>query len=241
MQAVLWRNLHFCAEYKGMEQTQTLPQKGTRGKPDIRELTLKHGIHYPSDQELLMLILNMGSPATPVETIAEEALKVIDTSSEETLLCDLQAVRGIGAAKALSVAAALELGRRRNCFRGVRITSPAEIVPFVKQYALKPAEHFITATINGARELLEIRVISVGTVNRALVHPREVFAEAVAEHAAGIICCHNHPCGPCLPSDADRESTRTLQKAAYILGMTFLDHIIITKEDYFSFLEHQLL
>ena len=213
----------------------------TKTKPDIRELTLKNGIRYPSDQELLMLILNMGSPAIPVETIAQDALKIIDNFPEERILRELQAIKGIGQAKALSIAAAIELGRRRNDFRGCRISSPADILPFVKHYALKQTEHFITATINGAQELIEIRVVSIGTTNRTLVHPREIFAEPVAEHAAGIICCHNHPTGVCQPSIADRESTRILQDAAHILGINFLDHIILTRSDFFSFLEHGLL
>ena len=106
---------------------------------------------------------------------------------------------------------------------------------------MQPKEHFISATINGARELLNIRVISIGTINRTLIHPREIFADAVAERASGIICCHNHPYGPCLPSQADCESTEALREASEILGISFLDHIIITRDTYFSFLEHGLL
>ncbi|MBO7638147.1 MAG: JAB domain-containing protein, partial [Treponema sp.] len=108
-------------------------------------------------------------------------------------------------------------------------------------YALEKKEHFVVATVNGAKELLNIRIVSIGTSNRTLVHPREVFSEAVAEHAAGIICCHNHPNGPCLPSNADRITTQTLVDAALILGITLMDHIIVTRDDYFSFLEHGIL
>lgn len=111
----------------------------------------------------------------------------------------------------------------------------------VWQYSLEPAEHFITITTNGAHEILSTKVVSVGTVNKALIHPREVFADAVAEHASGIICCHNHPCNQCYPSDADIESTRQLQKASQILGISFLDHLIVTRDSYFSFLEHDML
>ena len=106
---------------------------------------------------------------------------------------------------------------------------------------MQPTEHFITVTVNGAKEILSTRVVSVGTINKALIHPREVFANAVSEYASGIICCHNHPCGQCYPSNADIDSTKILQKAAKILGIVFMDHIIITKEDYFSFLEHGML
>ena len=210
-------------------------------KPDIRELTLSHGISFPSDEELVMLMLGKGTRDMPVEKLAQRVCATLAECTQSTLVERLKTIPGMGDAKALTIAAAIELGRRRTIPREVRITTPSDIVPYVKHYAMEQREHFICASLNGAREIIQIRVVSVGTPPRTMVHPREIYAEPVAEHASGIICCHNHPCGPCLPSDADRESTRTLQKAAYILGMTFLDHIIITKEDYFSFLEHQLL
>ena len=103
------------------------------------------------------------------------------------------------------------------------------------------SEHFITITTNGAHEIIGSKVISIGTVSRALIHPREVFADAVSQHASGIICCHNHPCNQCYPSNADIESTKQLYKASSILGISFLDHIIITRDGYFSFLEHGML
>ena len=215
--------------------------KITKPKPDIRELTLNNGISYPSDEELLMLILNKGTKKLPIEKLAEKVLSVIDGGSKDNLVARLKSIEGVGDTKALTVAAALELGRRRNSYLQAVIEKPSDIVPYIKHFAMEQTEHFVCASLNGARELLNIRVVSIGTVSRTLIHPREIFADPVAEHASGIICCHNHPFGPCLPSNADKESTEALLKAAKVLGISFLDHIIINKAGYFSFLEHGLL
>lgn len=210
-------------------------------QPNIRELTLLNGISYPDDEELIMLILGKGTKDNPIESLAEKVTKTINSSNEEELIPNLKKINGMGESRALIIAAALELGRRRRGILRSSINAPKDVIPFLQHYTLMPTEHFITVTVNGAKEILSTRVVSVGTINKALIHPREVFANAVSEYASGIICCHNHPCGQCYPSNADIDSTKILQKAAKILGIVFMDHIIITKEDYFSFLEHGML
>lgn len=210
-------------------------------QPNIRELTLLNGISYPDDEELIMLILGKGTKNNPIESLAEKVTKTINSSNEEELIPNLKKINGMGECRALIIAAALELGRRRRGILRSSINAPKDVIPFLQHYTLMPTEHFITVTVNGAKEILSTRVVSVGTINKALIHPREVFANAVSEYASGIICCHNHPCGQCYPSNADIDSTKILQKAAKILGIVFMDHIIITKEDYFSFLEHGML
>lgn len=210
-------------------------------QPNIRELTLLNGISYPDDEELIMLILGKGTKNNPIESLAEKVTKTINSSNEEELIPNLKKINGMGESRALIIASALELGRRRRGILRSSINAPKDVIPFLQHYTLMPTEHFITVTVNGAKEILSTRVVSVGTINKALIHPREVFANAVSEYASGIICCHNHPCGQCYPSNADIDSTKILQKAAKILGIVFMDHIIITKEDYFSFLEHGML
>lgn len=210
-------------------------------QPNIRELTLLNGISYPDDEELIMLILGKGTKNNPIESLAEKVTKAINSSNDEELIPNLKKIEGMGESRALIIAAALELGRRRRGILRSSINAPKDVIPFLQHYTLMPTEHFITVTVNGAKEILSTRVVSVGTINKALIHPREVFANAVSEYASGIICCHNHPCGQCYPSNADIDSTKILQKAAKILGIVFMDHIIITKEDYFSFLEHGML
>ena len=210
-------------------------------KPHIRELTLANGMSYPSNEELIMLILGKGTARMNIEKLSSKVISVINESSTENLIQNLTAIDGIGTSRALSIAAAIELGDRRHRTTKSAIKTPSDIIPYVKHFALEKREHFITVTANGSNEILSIRVISVGTINRTLIHPREVFAEALKEHASAIICCHNHPYGPCFPSKADIETTRILQKSAAILGISFLDHIIINEESFFSFLEHGML
>ena len=212
-----------------------------KAKPDIRELTLLNGISYPSDEELMMLILNGGTRDVPVEKLAEKVVAVVNEGTEYDIINRLGMINGIGNAKALSVAAALEFGRRRSGHLRAKVQKATDVIPYVKHYALEPREHFICVSLNGAHEILSIRVVSIGTPNKTIFHPREIFAQPVIEHAAGIICCHNHPSGPCLPSSQDIESTKMLQEGARVLGITFLDHIIINTETYYSFLENGML
>ncbi|MCI7397664.1 MAG: DNA repair protein RadC [Spirochaetia bacterium] len=209
--------------------------------PEIRELTLANGIAYPSDEELVMLILGKGTKDNPIEQLSEKVIQAINASNEDNLVENLTAIDGMGSSRALAISAAIELGRRRKGFLHSIIRKPKDVVPYIKHYSLMKSEHFITITTNGAHEIIGSKVISIGTVSRALIHPREVFADAVSQHASGIICCHNHPCNQCYPSNADIESTKQLYKASSILGISFLDHIIITRDGYFSFLEHGML
>ena len=177
-------------------------------QPNIRELTLLNGISYPDDEELIMLILGKGTKNNPIESLAEKVTKTINSSNEEELIPNLKKINGMGESRALVIAAALELGRRRRGILRSSINAPKDVIPFLQHYTLMPTEHFITVTVNGAKEILSTRVVSVGTINKALIHPREVFANAVSEYASGIICCHNHPCGQCYPSNADIDSTK---------------------------------
>ena len=209
--------------------------------PEIRELTLANGIAYPSDEELVMLILGKGTKDNPIEQLSEKVIQAINASNEDNLVENLTAIDGMGSSRALAISAAIELGRRCKGFLHSIIRKPKDVVPYIKHYSLMKSEHFITITTNGAHEIIGSKVISIGTVSRALIHPREVFADAVSQHASGIICCHNHPCNQCYPSNADIESTKQLYKASSILGISFLDHIIITRDGYFSFLEHGML
>lgn len=210
-------------------------------KPDIRELTVANGLSYPSDEELLMLILSKGTQNMPVEKLARECLKVINGSTMENIVEKLKSINGVGEAKALSLAAALELGRRRFGILRAVINNPWDVVPYLKHISIESTERFVCVSVNGAHEIMNVRTVSIGTTNRTLVHPREVLAEPVSEHAAGIICCHNHPYGPCLPSSADLETTKVLLKASAMLGISFLDHIILSKDGFFSFLSHGLM
>jgi DNA repair protein RadC len=131
----------------------------------------------------------------------------------------------------------IEFARRRIKPEGAKIETPADLLPHVRHYADRKQEHFLCATINGANEILNIRVISIGLIDRSPVHPREVFADALSDRACGTIVAHNHPSGQLDPSQSDINITAQLKAAGAILGIELLDHIIFSRTSYFSFLE----
>jgi len=202
-----------------------------------REKLLHKGAAALSDQELLAVLLGKGAPGMDVMKLAARLAKVIDTKGLGVQADDLREFAGVGDAKASLVLAALEFARRRIKPEGARIESPADLLPHVRHYADRKQEHFLCASINGANEILNIRVVSIGLIDRTHVHPREVFADALADRASGIIVAHNHPAGSLEPSPADIESTRQLRSAGGVLGIPLLDHIIFNRTGYFSFLE----
>lgn len=210
-------------------------------KPDLREKAIMHGIQFPFDEELIMLILGTGTKEMPIDRMAEKIIETLDESNDDEIVNNLLHIKGVGNGKALAVAAALELGRRRNNHLKAQIRAPRDVVPFIRNYAVSQKEHLLMVTLNGGHEIIQIHVVSVGTLNKTLIHPREIFSEAIKENAAAIIVCHNHPSGNSEPSDDDIESTRILIQAAHIIGIELLDHIIIDCEGYYSFMEHKLL
>jgi len=111
------------------------------------------------------------------------------------------------------------------------------VLPLVADIVSKSQEHFLCLTLNGANELIERRTVTVGLLDRSQVHPREVFADVIADRAAAVIFAHNHPSGDLKPSEADIKTQEQLVTAAKILGIRVLDHIIVSKKGYFSFQE----
>ena len=210
-------------------------------KPDVREKALRFGLGYPLDYELVMLILGTGNRQMSVETMSKKIVEVLDSSNSDDTVERLLKMKGIGQGKALAIAAAIELGKRRTCHLGAHITTPCDVIPFVNHYAMSGKEHFLAVTLNGGHNIIQIHVVSIGTTNSAYVHPREVFYEAIKENASAILVCHNHPSGAVEPSEEDIECTRKLLAASKIIGIPLLDHVIIDCNNYFSFLENGLL
>ena len=208
---------------------------------DIRTKTLKNGLSYPFDDELLCLILGSGTKDLPIDKMSKKILEVLDSCEKDKIIESLLSIKGIGKSKALAVAAALEFGKRRNTHLKARIKTPQDIIPFVRNYAINNREFFLSITLNGGHEIIQIHVVSIGTINRTIIHPREVFYEAIRENASAVIVCHNHPSGNCEPSREDIETTKMLLEASKVLGIPILDHVIISSENYFSFMEHKLV
>lgn len=215
--------------------------KSKNDEIDLRKRTLMYGITYPFDWELVMLILGAGTKNIPIETLSHQIVEVLDSWDKGNFIDKLLKIKGMGESKVLAIAAALELGKRRSSYVKVPVKKPADIIPFVRNYAMNDKELFIVITLNGGHEIIQTHVISIGTINRTLVHPREVFTVAVKENASAIMVCHNHPSGNCQPSSEDIETTQLLLDASEVMGIPILDHIIICANDYFSFIENKLI
>lgn len=206
-----------------------------------REKLIAKGAKALSDQELLAVLLGKGTSGMDVMTLAHKIARVIDEKGLNIQCGDLAQFEGIGDAKATLLLAAIEFGRRRIKPEGIKIETPADLLPQIKHYADRKQEHFLCATTNGANEVLNVRVVSIGLIDRSLVHPREVFADAVSDRACAIIVAHNHPSGPLKPSPSDLDVTRQLKAAGEVIGISLLDHIIFNRQGYFSLLENGLL
>lgn len=206
-----------------------------------REKLLKQGASFLSDQELLAIILGKGTQKDDVLALSKKLVKIIDEKGLSFTAHDIINIDGIGTAKAASIAAAFEFVRRRIKPEGLKIKFPADVLPLIQHYADRKQEHFLCISINGANEVMNVRVVSIGLVNKAHVHPREVFADVISERASAVIVAHNHPQGELKPSNEDVQITKQLKDAARILGLSLLDHIIFNTKGYYSFAEHDEL
>lgn len=205
-----------------------------------REKLVRLGAAALRDDELMAVLLGSGNAQMDVMTMSREFVKHIDGKGLDIKLGDLL-MPGVGEAKATKVLAALEFARRRIKPAGVKILETKDVLPLIQHFAFQRQEHVLCVTVNGANEVINTHTVAVGTMDNVSFDPREVFSRAVAEKASGIILAHNHPEGDLKPSDTDREMTLRIQKAGEIVGILLLDHIIFSRNDYFSFAEHGVI
>ena len=208
-----------------------------------REKIAKKGASALSDTELIEAIIGRGTKKKDVRVLAKEICGLIQKHKEKIRYDDLAAIEGIGPSKASQITACFELSRRYSSTGGLNthVTKPEDILPHVAYLKEKRQEHFVCVTLNGAGEILGNRTITLGLLNHSLVHPREVFADAITDRAASIICVHNHPSGSLEPSPQDIAITTQLKEAGSLLGIQLIDHIIVTKTGYLSMKERGLL
>lgn len=196
-----------------------------------REKLQARGAESLSDYELLMAIIGSGNAQSDVTKIARDVQKLLALKGSVLTYEDLLKVRSLGPAKATQIMAGYELWRRQfEVSERPIIDSPEKAVEQLADLRDKKQEYFVCLTLDGANRLITKRIISIGTLTSSLVHPREVFAEAITDRAASIIVAHNHPSGNLEPSQADRDVTERLREAGELLGISLLDHLIITKD-----------
>ena len=205
-----------------------------------RERLIRSGPQALSDEELLSIILVSGIRGKNVTVLARELLSRLEAEKKIPTVNELSSLSGLGESKACTVAAMLEFGRRKWA-SGQRIRHPDDIFRLVSHYADRRQEKFLCLSLNGAHEVLAVRIVTIGLVNRTIVHPREVFADPILDRASAIAVAHNHPSGNLQPSGEDNKITRRLKAAADILGINFLDHLIFSETLYFSYRQEGLI
>ena len=198
-----------------------------------REKLARYGAARLSDLELLMAIIGSGNKQADVGKIARQVLKLLRDRGGELSYDDLRGVVGLGEAKIPVIVASLELARRYLLDSDQPIIdSPEKAVELLSDIRDKKQEYFVCLTLDGANRLIAKRVVTIGTLTASLVHPREVFADAIADRAASIIVAHNHPSGSLRPSQVDIATTERLKHAGELLGVQLVYHLLITKQSF---------
>jgi DNA repair protein RadC len=206
-----------------------------------REKLREKGASALSDEELVAAILGMGTAGVDVRTISKQVAGLIREHKEALKLDHLRGVPGMGLAKAAQILSAFELARRHLLKDTVKISCAKDALPLLADITGKQQEYFICISLNGANEVIEKRVVTIGLLDKSPVHPREVFADVIADRAAAVIFAHNHPSGDLQPSQSDLQLQEQLTEAGKILGIRVLDHVIVSRKGYYSFQEAGLI
>jgi len=211
---------------------KTINQLHYTEKP--REKLISKGAKALKDYELVAILLGSGIKGKDVIKLSKEIVKLLQDDFSSLNLDKLLCIHGLGSAKASQIISAIELSKRYLIKQNKKITSASDVYNELKDYQDKQQEYFLTIYLDGANHICETRVITIGTLNRSLVHPREVFAPAIESRCASIIVAHNHPSGICEPSDEDLQITNRLKDSGKLLGIEVLDHVILSKNGFLS-------
>lgn len=213
-----------------------------------REKMVANGAAALSNSELLAILINNGSKDKSAVGLAKEVLKLGHDNLHELgklSLKDLQKIKGIGIAKAITIAAALEIGRRREATATLDkpiIRSGKDIAQFLRA-TLKDFSYEVFAVVflNQANKISHFEVISKGGITGTVADPRVILKRALEENATSIILCHNHPSGNLRPSNADEHLTSKIKEAAKYFDIKVIDHIIVSEEGYYSFADEGMI
>lgn len=213
-----------------------------------REKLLSKGRESLSDSELIAILLNSGSGKESAIDVAKNVLRLSDDNLDElgkVTIKDLMSIKGIGEARAVTLVAALELGRRRHSsliLHKKRVQSSNELAEYLKA-SLKdhPHEVFAVVFLNRSNKVKHFEIMSKGGLTHTIVDPRLIFLKAIEVQATSLVLCHNHPSGNLRPSRADEEITAKLKSAGKLLDINVIDHLIVSDEGYYSFADEGMM
>lgn len=205
-----------------------------------RERMERYGIKVLSDAEVLSLIIQKGFKNENAIDVSNRLIGKYGVNKLSKLsLKQLQSVKGIGAVKAIQILASFDISRRlKNTDTHIHIKFAYQVYKNMKNLAELNQEHFIILMLNTKNKIIKEETIAIGTLDSTIIHPREIFKDAIKESASSIILVHNHPSGDPAPSEDDIRITKELIHAGDILNMPVLDHIIIGKGKYWSWIEN---
>ncbi len=208
-----------------------------------REKVKQYGINNVTNKELLSIILKTGTKNINVEDVALSILRKYKLHElKDVTINELTKIKGIGEVKAIELLAAIELGKRINYKteeKKKKLNNPEVIFQEMRYLFIdKKQELFYCLYLNEKQELIERKLLFMGTVNKSITHPREVFKEAYRLSASSIICMHNHPSNDLRPSKSDLEFTTSLVEIGKLQGIPVVDHIIVGDSSFYSFYEH---
>lgn len=200
-----------------------------------REKLAKYGASNLSDLELMLLLIGSGNKQASARDISRQILKALRSKGASISYEELSGIKGMGVAKTSEIIALFELGKRYllPAERPV-ISNTDDAVDQLKNIRDKKQENFVVLALDGANRLISNTIVFQGTLNQSLIHPREIFAQAIEDRAASIIVAHNHPSGNTDPSLEDIEVTEKLKEIGDLLGIRVLEHIIVAKNAFRS-------
>ena len=213
-----------------------------------REKMARHGAEVLSNAELLAIIINNGNKEKSAVELAKDILKLGSDNLDELgklSIKDFQKIKGIGIAKAITITAALELGRRRsggNFLQRTKVTNSKEIAVYLRSILKDNSnEVFAVLFLNQANKIKNFKIMSKGGITGTVADPRIILKQALDEGATSLVLSHNHPSGNLNPSRADQELTNKIKQAASYFDIKILDHIIVSDEGHYSFADEGLL
>jgi DNA repair protein RadC len=209
-----------------------------------RERLLKYGKENVSNSDLLSIILKTGTKGESVSALANRLLNSLDDfiALKNINIQSLIKIRGIGEAKAIEILSSIELGRRLYLIKGnskQKLINSKDVYDYNKYlFDDKKQEYFYCVYLDSKKQIIDRKLLFIGTINKSLVHPREIFKEAYLLSASSIICMHNHPSGDIMPSQDDLSFTESIIKIGRLQQIPIVDHIIFGDNKYYSYYEN---